>query len=72
MTERNIQEVFQAHSGELMALPGVIGTAVGHDKDKPCIKVFTRKSTAALEKKMPSELEGYPVVLEVIAEIKTR
>jgi hypothetical protein len=72
MTEKSIQEVFQEHSAELMALPGVIGTAIGHIKDKPCIKVFTRKETVELKKKMPEQLEGYPVSLEVIAEIKTR
>ena len=70
MNEKTIEAVFKEHSGELMAMPGVVGTAIGLCGDNPCIKVFVQESNPESEKNIPARLDGYPVAVEVIGEIK--
>ena len=70
MTKKTIEAVFNEHSGELMAIPGVVGTAIGLCSDDPCIKVFVQKSDPESEKKISARLDGYPVAIEVIGEVK--
>ena len=59
-----IEEVLNEHTNDLMSIPGVVGTAQGLCNKKPCIKVFVIKKTKELDKKIPSELEGYTVQVE--------
>ena len=65
-----IEQVLKEHTEELMALPGVIGTGQGLCSGQPCIKVFVSKKTAKLEKKIPKNLEGYPVVIQETGKFK--
>lgn len=67
---KSIDAVLQEHTDELMAIPGVVGTAQGLCKNKPCIIVFVTRKTAELEKKIPRELDGYPVELEETGEVR--
>ena len=55
-----------------MALPGVVGTAVGLCVGVPCIRVFLADSSAAARGKIPAQLEGYPVKVEVTGPIRPR
>lgn len=61
MPTKSIEKVLREHSDSLMALPGVLGTAEGRCRGKPCITVMVERKTTDLEKKIPSELEGYQV-----------
>ena len=70
MTEKTIEAVFNEHAGKLMAIPGVVATAIGLYNNDPCIKVFVQKSNPENEKKIPARLDGYPVAIEVIGEVK--
>ena len=70
MTTRTIEEVLKEHTGELMAIPGVVGTGQGLCDSKPCIKVYVIKKTLELEEKIPGNLEGCPVVIEETGEIR--
>ncbi len=64
MSLKDINQVMKTHTDELMALPGVVGVYVGAlDDGTPCIKVLVVKLTTELEKKIPKELEGFPVVV---------
>lgn len=66
-----IEAVLEAHTDELMSLPGVVGVAIGVLSDGTrCIKVMVIEKTPDLEKKIPSALEGYPVVVEGTGEIR--
>ena len=65
MPAPTILQVLEAHTDAWMAIPGVVGTAIGEVEGRPCIKVFLADETPALAEKFPSELEGYRVVLEV-------
>jgi len=69
---RSIDEVLAAHSDSLMALPGVVGTAIGLNEGERCIKVLVADSTTAANAHIPPRLEGYRVVIEVTGTIRPR
>ncbi len=66
----SIEEVIARHSRDLMAIPGVVGTAEGKCGGKPCIKVYVKKKTPALAAKIPERIEGYPVEIEETGRLK--
>ena len=68
---REITQVMDAHVDELMAIPGVVGVAVGAlDDGTPCILVLVAKINAGIHKSVPQEIEGHPVKIEVTGEIR--
>ena len=64
MTERTIEQVQEEHTDEWMAIPVVEGTAIGLFEGKPCIKIFPSRKPQQLRGKIPSTVEGYPVIIE--------
>ena len=70
MPPTTIQEVLRTHTPELMSIPGVVGTAIGEFKGKPCIKILVVKKTEELTQKIPLTLEGFPVVIQQTGEIR--
>ena len=64
MPERTIEQVQEEHTDTWMAIPGVEGTAIGLYEGKPCIKIFTSSKPQQLRDKIPSTVEGYPVIIE--------
>jgi len=69
---KTIEAVLAAHSDSLMALPGVVGTAIGLCDGAPCIRVFLADERAAARRTIPARLEGYPVKVEVTGPIRPR
>ena len=68
---RDIKTVMEAHVEELMAIPGVVGVAIGElDDHTPCIQVLVIEQTEELTRRIPKSLEGHPVVILVSGEIK--
>jgi hypothetical protein len=69
---RDINAVLAANDRRLMAIPGVVGVYVGllDDGKTPCLKVMVARKTPELERAIPRNLEGYPVVTEVTGEIR--
>ena len=72
VTARSIDDVLAAHSDSLMALPGVVGTAIGLCGGERCIKVFLADSGHDAKRRIPARLEGYRVLAEVTGTIKPR
>ena len=72
VTSKTIEAVLAAHTDSLMALPGVVGTAIGLCDGAPCIRVFLADSGAAARRRIPQELEGYPLKVEVTGPIRPR
>jgi len=70
MPEKAIEQVQQEHTDAWMAIPGVIGTAIGEHKGKPCILIFTASNTEQVRRRIPSTVEGYPVVIQHTGEIR--
>ena len=69
---RDINAVLEAHRDSLMALPGVVGTAVGLCDGERCIKVLLSDSSAAGRSPVPERLEGFRVVVEFSGTITPR
>lgn len=72
MPTASIEAVLAAHSGSLMAVPGVVGTAIGRCDGRPCIRVFVRDSAAAKAARFGNELDGYPLRVEVSGQFYPR
>ena len=62
----------RTHTPRLMAIEGVVGTAEGEHRGKPCIRIFVVEKTPELMKKLPSELEDFPVIIDQIGKIEAR
>jgi hypothetical protein len=68
---QDIKQVMEAHVDELMAIPGVVGVAIGAlDDGKPCIRVLVVEDNSEIRSKIPAELEGYPVVIDETGELR--
>jgi len=69
---RDINAVLAAHDRQLLELPDVVGVYVGvlADGKTPCLKVMLARPTPETERKLPREIEGYPVVTEISGEIR--
>jgi len=72
VTSRTIETVLAAHNDSLMAVPGVVGTAIGRCDGVPCIRVFLAAADDVARRRIPAQLEGYPVRVEVTGEIRAR
>ncbi|MGQ9611169.1 MAG: hypothetical protein ACUVWN_17860 [bacterium] len=67
---KSIEEVIEKYTDELMSISGVVGIGQGIKDNKPCVMVLIIKDTPELKKKIPKTLDGYPVVIEVVGEIR--
>jgi hypothetical protein len=69
---RDINAVLAAHDRQLLDLPAVVGVYVGvlADGKTPCLKVMLARPTPDTERKIPREIEGYPVVTEISGAIR--
>jgi len=65
MSEKSIEAVLARHNDSLMALPGVVGTAIGRCGGAPCIRVFVQDSVSARNARIAARLDGYVVRVEV-------
>ncbi|MGH7828726.1 MAG: hypothetical protein ACREP8_00985 [Candidatus Binatia bacterium] len=70
MAEKTIETVLKEHTDQLISLPGVVGTAIGECERKPCIKVLVVEKSPGLLQQIPSELQGFPVVVEQTGPIR--
>lgn len=70
MPTKTIEQAQQDHTDAWMAIPGVAGTGIGQDQGKPCILVFTASNTEQIRQKIPSLVEGYPVIVQYIGEVR--
>ena len=64
MPDKSIEQVLQDNTDQWMAIPGIEGTAIGLYEGKPCIKIFSSSKPQQLKDKIPSTVEGYPVIIE--------
>jgi hypothetical protein len=66
---RPIAEVLATHTPDLMKRPGVVGTAESRLPDgRTCVLVMIARDDRALRRRLPSQLEGWPVKVEVTGE----
>lgn len=72
MAGKSIEQVQAECTDEWMAIPGVEGVAIGLLGDKPCIKIFSSKKAEELQGKIPSVVEGHPVIIEETGTFRAR
>jgi hypothetical protein len=70
MPTKTIEQVQQEHTDEWMAIPGVVGTAIGQDEGRPCILILTASGTENVRKKIPPRVDGYAVIVRYSGEIR--
>jgi hypothetical protein len=71
MSVDKVQAIQERHQDALMAVEGVVGVYIGALEDSTlCIKVLVLEKTPEVERKIPTVLEGCPVVIEVTDAIR--
>ena len=67
---KTIEQVQKEHTDEWMAVPGVVGTAIGLHQGRPCILVLTDGDPEKVREKTPSSVGSYPVVVQHSGQIR--
>jgi hypothetical protein len=70
MSVRTIEQVHRENVDAWMALPGVIGTAIGRHGDRPCILILAEADNEQIRLHVPSTVEGYPVIIQHTGDIR--
>ncbi len=70
MSRPTIEQALERHAQELMQIAGVVGTGIGESDGRPCIIVLVSRRTRALERAIPSAIDGYPVRIDEVGEIR--
>lgn len=69
----NIQHIKAQHEQQLMQLPGVVSVGIGLNEAKhPVIIVGLAEPNPETEARISDILEGYPVQVQVVGNIKAR
>jgi hypothetical protein len=67
-----IEQVKDQHVTELMSIEGIEGVGIGEEEDRPVIKIYVSNASRELRQQVPTELEGYPVRIEVTGEFNVQ
>ena len=68
---KSITNVLEANTHAWMDIPGVNGTGEGRDPNgNPAIIIFTDRDASEIQSKLPSEKDGYPIIIREIGVIK--
>jgi len=65
-----IEAVLKKHESKLMSIPGVTGVGIGGSEESPLILVMVTHNATELKKKLPTQIEGFPVKVELSGEIR--
>ena len=69
----SIREVKKIHEPRLLALPGVVSVGIGLDKKgRSAIIIGMDSRNPETEMKLPTELDGYSVVVRITGPIKAQ
>ena len=68
--KKTVQQVLKENIDRWTAIPGVVGAGIGECKGQPCIKVLVTEKSEQVQKRIPSQVEGFPVMVEVTGEIR--
>lgn len=60
----DIKVVLEQQRDALMALPGVVGAALGEADGEPCIRVFVERRTPEVTRGIPRAIDGYRVLVQ--------
>jgi hypothetical protein len=69
---RTVADVLRAHTAQLMTIPGVVGTGEGEIRGEPAVIVLVSHHTPEVDAHVPHRLEGYPVQVKVVGEVREK
>ena len=73
-SHRPMADVLKSHTPELMRIEGVVGTGEGKVGDqpdgRPVILVLVARRTPEIDAQIPKEIEGYPVEIRAVGEVR--
>ena len=64
MAKLCVNDVKKKYEKKIMNIPGVVGIGIGKLDEQDAITVLVVEKTALIEKKVPQELKGFPVVIQ--------
>ena len=64
-----IEDVIQQQGRRLMAIPGVTGIGQGESGGRQVIIIMVKELTPELKAKLPKQLDGFAVRVDVIGEV---
>ena len=56
-----ITQSLARHTDTLMAIPGVVGVGEGQLDGKPAIQIMVARRSPELDRRLPDQLDGFPV-----------
>ena len=73
MTNPSIQDVKKKHEVKLMSLPGVVSVGIGLDPGgRPAVIVGLDRSRPEVQGQIPSQLEGHPLIVQILGPIRAQ
>lgn len=70
MAKPKVNDVKKKYEKKIMNIPGVVGIGVGMLDDVDAITVMVVEKTALIEKKVPQQLKGFPVIIQETGTIR--
>lgn len=70
MVKKTIEQVQADHEDEWLAVPGVVGVAIGRAEGRPCITILVSSNLEEVRRRIPRTAEGYPIVLHETGTIR--
>lgn len=64
-----VDEVLSRHHDELMSIEGVMGVGETENQGQPAISIMVKQLTPELKAKLPRDLDGVPVKIDVTGEV---
>lgn len=69
----SIKDVKAEHAPRIMALPGVVSVGIGRDaRGQPVLVVGLDRERPETRAKLPQEIEGYGVEVEVVGDVRAQ
>lgn len=65
-----IEKIKAKYEKQLLSIEGVEGVGIGEELGKRVIKVYVVRKTRSLQEKIPAQIEGHPVRMEVTGEFR--
>lgn len=73
MPDPTVHEVKARHASRLLALPGVVSVGVGRGPEgNEVIVIGLDRARPETQARVPAQLDGYPVRVEIIGTVKAR
>ncbi len=69
-SDADVEEARAEATRRVIGLPGVVGTAIGLRRGRPCVKVYVETDDAALRSRLPKSVLGVPVDVETTGPVR--